>query len=242
MAFIRLPLILLVSGAIILAFRLAGQPAGLGTVAVFCTLSVTLANIVCLGLHLWRSRVEGFELRPIVGFQRRRLLRNLAIGVLWSMVLFALPWVGAFAVLTAIQRISGLPFEQVFMGDTDFSFEPGPWLTVIYAAIAALAFSILNPLVEELQYRGCAQSRLIAASGTAWLGILIPALGFGLQHIAFAYTVSSAPAYAVSFLLWGVGAGIIAHRQKRLMPITIAHFISNLPFGLIPLFFIVSGA
>ena len=35
-------------GAVICAFRLAGQPAGMATGVVFATLSVTVANLVCL--------------------------------------------------------------------------------------------------------------------------------------------------------------------------------------------------
>jgi membrane protease YdiL (CAAX protease family) len=243
MAFVRLPLILLGSGAIILAFRLAGQPAGIGTGAVFSTLSVTVANIVCLGLLLWRARVESFQLGTMVGFQRRQFLRDLAGGVLWSMVLFALLAGGVFAVLFAIQRISGFPFEQIYLGDVaDSSFEPPQWIMVSMAIIAGVFFPFLNPLVEELQYRGYAQSRLVAASGSVWLGIGIPAVGFGLQHVAFAYTLSATLAFAVGFFLWGIGAGVIAYRQKKLAPLIIAHFISNLPFGLVPLFFMLRGA
>lgn len=87
---------------------------------------------MCLGLLLWRARVEGFQLGNMVGFQRRRLLRDLAEGVLWSFVLFALMLGGVFVIAFAIQRISGLPFEQLIMGDADSSFEVLPqWMTVI---------------------------------------------------------------------------------------------------------------
>jgi hypothetical protein len=48
-----------------LAFRLADQPGGIATVSFFTTLSVTFANIVCLGLLLWRARVEGLQLGTI---------------------------------------------------------------------------------------------------------------------------------------------------------------------------------
>jgi len=242
MSFIRLPLILTGNGAIILAFLLAGRPAGIGTGAVFSTLSVTLANIVCVGLLLWRARVEGFRLGSIVGFQRRRFLRDLGGGILWSMVLFVLLMGGIFVMFLAIQRIAGLTFEQIYLGDADFSFEMPQWLMVIMVIISGVVFPILNAPVEELQYRGYAQSRLISASGRVWLGICIPAVGFGLQHMAFANSLSAAPAFAVGFFLWGIGAGIIAYRQQRLAPLIIAHFVSNLSFGVVPLFFMLRGA
>jgi membrane protease YdiL (CAAX protease family) len=150
---------------------------------------------------------------------------------------------GAFATAFTIQSIAGLTFDQIFMGDTEFSFIVLPqWLTVIYAIIAGVVFPILNAPVEELQYRGYSQSRLIAASRSIWLGILITALGFGLQHMAFGFTLSAAVMYFVAFFIWGLGAGIIAYRQQRLLPLIIAHFISNLSFGIFPLFFMLGGA
>jgi membrane protease YdiL (CAAX protease family) len=211
--------------------------------AIFATLSVTLVNIVCIGLLRWRARDEGFELGNMVGYQRGRILRDVVEGVLWSIVLFALMIGGAFATAFTIQSIAGLTFDQIFMGDTEFSFIVLPqWLTVIYAIIAGVVFPILNAPVEELQYRGYSQSRLIAASRSIWLGILITALGFGLQHMAFGFTLSAAVMYFVAFFIWGLGAGIIAYRQQRLLPLIIAHFISNLSFGIFPLFFMLGGA
>jgi membrane protease YdiL (CAAX protease family) len=118
---------------------------------------------------------------------------------------------GIFVIVFAIQIIAGLTFEQIFVGDSDFSFIVLPqWLTVIYAIIAGVVFPILNAPVEELQYRGYAQSRLIAASGSVWLGICISAIGFGLQHMVFGFTLSVAFMYSVGFFIWGLGAGIIA--------------------------------
>lgn len=243
MAYIRLPLIILFNVAIVLALQLVGFPVEFAIMAVFATLSVTLVNLVCIGLLRWRARVEGFQYGKMVGFQRGRILRDLGEGLLWSIVLFALMLGGAFLTAFAIQTITGLTFEQILMGDADFSFEVLPqWLAVIYAIIAGVVFPFLNAPVEELQYRGYAQSRMIAASGSVWLGILITALGFGLQHMAFGFTLSAALMYLVGFFIWGLGAGVIAYRRQRLFPLIIAHFISNLSFGIFPLVFMMSGA
>ncbi len=243
MAFIRLPLILLGNAVIILLFRSAGQPAGMTVGAIFSTLSVTVVNVMCLGLLLWRARVEGFQLGAIAGFQRSRLLRDLGWGALWSMALFALLMAGMFVMLFATQKMTGLSFQQIYLGNADFAaIELPQWLTVLYAIIAAVVFPILNAPIEELQYRGYAQPRMVAASGSVWLGIVVTAVAFGLQHIAFAYTLVSMPAFVFGFFLWGLGAGIIAHRQQRLAPIIVAHFISNLSFGIVPLVFMLGGA
>jgi membrane protease YdiL (CAAX protease family) len=58
----------------------------------------------------------------------------------------------------------------------------------------------------------------------------------------FAVTISSGLAYAAGFFLWGLGAGFLYHRQGRLIPLIIAHFISNLSFGVVPLLMITQGS
>ena len=73
------------------------------------------------------------------------------------------------------------------------------------------------------------------------MGVLVTAAGFGLQHLVFAVTPAAALAYVAGFFLWGLGASMIAHRQGRLVQLIVAHFISNLSFGVIPLFFIDGG-
>lgn len=242
MAYIRLPLILIGGAAGVLALRLAGSPLGIRAGAVWSTLSVTAANVVCLVLLLWRARVENLQLREIVGFRRRRSLRDLAVGVLWSMVLFALLMAGLFATMLAVQGIAGLTFEQAFGGEVDIAFDPPQWLTVVMLVNSVVVFPVLNAPVEELQYRGYAQPGLIAASRSAWLGICVTAIGFGLQHVTFAITLPLALGLFVGFTAWGFGAGVIYHRQQRLAPLIVAHFISNLSFGFMPLYFMLGGA
>lgn len=242
MAFIRVPLIVMASAAIILILQSAGFRSGTVTGAEWATLSVTITNIVCLGLLLWRARVEGFRLSDLVGFERSRLLGDFGWGLLWSMGLYALMIGGIVVMWLVIQGLTGMTFEQIFMGDADFTFDVPRWMTVALAIVSGVAFPLLNAPIEELQYRGYAQPRLIAAAGSAWPGIGIQAAGFGLQHAAFAYTLSAAPLLVVGFFIWGFGAGLIANRQKRLMPLIVAHFISNLSFGIVPLVFMLSGA
>ncbi len=238
MAFIRLPLILIGSGIVILAYRLTGISVGIAAGVAWATLTITVVNAACLGLLFWRAKLEGVHLSDMIGFQRRQFLRDLGLGILWSMLLYALMLGGIFVALFTIQSITGpVTFGQIFVGNANTSFQLPQWLAVI----SAVVFPILNAPVEELQYRGYTQPRLIALSGSVWCGILITAAGFGLQHMAFALTLSAAPIFVVGFFLWGFGAGIIAHRQQRLAPLIIAHFMSNLLFGVIPLFFVLQS-
>lgn len=238
MAFIRLPLALAGSGIAVLSYQLAGNPVGVAAGLGWSTLTLTVINLICIALLGWRARVEGFSLRAMIGLRRRWWAADLGWGLLWSLLLGAALLAGVFAVVLLWQGPAGATdFERVFVGEADFSFTLPVWLAVI----SAVAFPLLNPVVEELQYRGYAQTRLAAASGRVGAGIWLSALGFGLQHVVFAVTLTSAAAYAAGFFLWGLGAGVIAHRQGRLFPLIVAHFVSNLSFGIIPLIIILTG-
>ena len=232
MAFIRLPLALAGSGIAILAYARSGHPVGIAAGLGWSTLTLTIINGLCLGLLIWRGRVEDFELKELIGFRRGLLMRDVFWGLALALLLGGLLLIGVFAVVFALYGTQGFAdLGTVFVGDADFSFTLPTWL----AFVSAVAFPLLNPVVEELQYRGYAQPRLITASGSAWMGILLAAAGFGLQHVVFAVTMASALAYMAGFFLWGLGAGLVAHRQRRLVPLIVAHFVSNLSFGVIPL-------
>jgi membrane protease YdiL (CAAX protease family) len=239
MAFIRLPLILAGSAIAILAYQFAGNPVGLAAGLGWSTLTLTIVNLLNLGLLFWRSKVEDFNPKQTIGFHWHLVWRDLAVGVALSFLLGALLLIGVFAVIFLLHGTNGFAnLESVFVGDADFSFPLPVWMAVV----SAVAFPLLNPLVEELHYRGYTQPRLVAASHSIPTGIFLTAIGFGLQHVVFAVTVSSALAYAAGFFLWGLGAGFIFHRQHRLVPLIVAHFISNLSFGVIPLLMISQGS
>jgi len=238
MAFIRWPLLMLAGAMVILLYRWSGIEVGLYAGAVWATLTVSLVNLICLALLLWRGRVERFRLRDLMGFRRGSLWRDLGAGLGISLLLFALMVGTVAATFLLIQTVRGpLTFAQLYLGDADFSLALPWWL----AAVSAIVFPVLNAPVEELQYRGYAQPRLIARSGSVWLGIGLTAVAFGLQHTAFAFTLAAMPLFVVGFFVWGLGAGWIAHRQQRLAPLIIAHFISNLSFGVVPLIFALQG-
>jgi membrane protease YdiL (CAAX protease family) len=239
MVFIRLPFILVGSGIAILAYRSAGIPAGIAAGLGWSTLTLTIVNLLNLGLLIWRGNLEDFNLKQAIGFHWRLLWRDLAMGVALSLLLGMLMLSGVFTVIFLLHSTNGFAnLESVFVGNADFSFPLPAWLAVV----SAVAFPLLNPLVEELHYRGYTQPRLITGLHNLPAGIVLTALGFGLQHMVFAVTLSSALAYATGFFLWGLGAGFVFQRQGRLFPLIIAHFISNLSFGVIPLLMIAQGS
>jgi membrane protease YdiL (CAAX protease family) len=235
MAFIRLPFILAGSVIAILAYQVAGIPAGAAAGLGWSTLTLTIINLLNLGLLVQRSKVEGFDLKKVIGFHWRLLGRDIVMGIVLSLLLGGLLLSGVFGIVFLLYGANGFAnLETVFVGEADFSFSLPSWL----ALVSAVAFPLLNPVVEELHYRGYTQPRLIAALQNIPAGVLLTAVGFGLQHVIFAVTISSALAYAAGFFLWGLGAGLLYQRQGQLVPLIIAHFISNLSFGVVPLLII----
>jgi hypothetical protein len=81
MAFIRLPLLLAGSALAILAFQFSGVPAGLAAGLGWSTLTLTIVNLLNLGLLVWLSKVEGFDIEQMVGFHRRTLGRDILTGM-----------------------------------------------------------------------------------------------------------------------------------------------------------------
>lgn len=237
MAFVRLPLALLAAAAVLGVYRVAGYRVGFEAGLVWAPFTFTIVNLVCLAVLVRLTRAEGVRLADLLGYRRDRLRRDLGEGVLLAVVLGALLVIGVVLgglVLYGAQVFTR--FETAFVGGAGFTAPVPAWLAVV----SALTFPIVNPVVEELQYRGYAQPRLIAAFGATWLGIGVTALGFALQHVAFALTAAGAFIYPVGFLLWGLGAGIVAHRRRRLMPLVVAHAVSNLSFAVIPVIVLVS--
>lgn len=76
-------------------------------------------------------------------------------------------------------------------------------------------------------FRGYSQSRL-SRRWPILVTVLVCSVAFGLQHAFFVPTADAMIVYVVAFTVWGLGSALIVLRQKRLLPITIAHFIVNL--------------
>ena len=228
MTFVRLPLI--VAGQLLIAgyFTLTGHATPWGAAANIYFFWVPLtADLGCLLLLAWLTRREGLRLRDLIGFDRRRLGRDLLIGlglaVLWGVT-------GGVS-----QMLSGL---LVYGSAQPPPLPVTPPLWTAWWAV--LVFPITVGIIEEMTYRGFALPRLEALAGRSWLALLIMTLGFGLQHVAL-------PLVNWRFsLFWCLGSlapglvyGLIYLKQRRLLPVIVGHwatgFVINGLLVLLPL-------
>ncbi len=198
-------------------------------------------NIVCLWLlaRLNGARRGNFAgtLLAMAGYRRDRLGTDILQGFLWQLLLFipfALVIVGLVLLLSGGAPID-TAFETVFVPEGATPPELPRHFMIASALTVALLFPLTNAPAEELVYRYHAQGRLQERGSPLWWSLLLPSLAFGLQHILLAPTAAAAPVYFAAFTVWGLGAALIYGRQGRLMPILIAHFITNFFTGGVPL-------
>lgn len=223
---IRVGLVLIANLIAWALFRVAGQPVGFPVVALSALLLFPI-NLVTLLLLRRRLHREGRRVRDLVGLSRRLLPRDLLWGLLW----FAVLQLGFGAVLFTVMALrygSDLitAFATIFV-DTTTRLDWPPWLMITLFVITVITFAPLNAPAEELIFRGYAQTEL-AARLPGWLAVGIPASLFALQHLFFAPTTAAMPVFGIAFGAWAVGAGLILLRQRRLLPLIIAHLLVNL--------------
>ena len=245
MAFARLPLIL---GGLLLAYAFyaaTGATEPLLAALLTATLVTVIVNLVSLALLRWLTAREGIRLRDLIGFDAARVWRDVA----WGLALLLILNVPFIATLMVVAFLLGGPMggedfgtamSNIFAGPlADPSVTPGvpAWVGVA----SAILFPLVNPVVEEMHYRGYVQPRLEALSGSGTTAIGIMALGFGLQHVTYALSVPGMAVYVAAFVVWGIGAGIVYARMRRLTSLIVAHFVINASTAAVPLVFLLAG-
>ena len=237
--FLRVGMVALATLATIGLLAVLGQPATLGAASLFSALALLPVNIISL---LWVRRLvhrDGTTLRAMIGVDRTRIGRDIAWGLLWIVVLW-MPFMAAIMGTMFALYGTGLfdGFETALAPPADQTPAMSPLLASLLGIIAFVTFAPLNAPTEELVYRGYSQPPLVARWG-AVIGVTVPAIAFGLQHVFFAATPAGMLVYGVAFFVWGLGSATIYLRQRRLVPLIVAHFVVNLatsiPALLLPL-------
>ncbi len=190
-------------------------------------ISMFPVNIICFLLTSKFMQQEGQSIRESLAPQKKKILREIGIGMLWEVVLF-IPFMLAIMLTAWLFYGNGMfqAFETIFYNPNN-EVELSPIVMLILGIITTLTFAPINAPVEEAVYRGYAQSRLIK-KWSVRVSIIFSALIFGVQHIFYATTSASAIIYFAAFAMWGAVSGLIVYRQKRLFPIIVAHFLVNL--------------
>lgn len=240
-SFIRFPMLIAALLLLALVFRRSGMEVMFPFMPDVSVIYFTAVNIACFFLMGNILRSEGRTFREIVGFRRETAGKDVLFGLLWVFVLY-LPFFaavnGTMFILYGQDYLHH--FENVFLG-AEAEFPDRPPALLRFAAAVSLIFPFLNAPIEEIMYRGYAQPAIMRRTKRAWYGIVIPSAGFALQHVMLAGTLQGALVFAAAFFVWGIGSGLIYHKQRRLFPLIVSHFIVNLAFSAIPIVFLVLG-
>lgn len=209
-----------------------GAPFSLALTPQLSALYFIPVNVVCLALL---ARAGG--VRRLLGDRPYLRGSDVGYGLIWLFVLFV-PFAAAINLVVLLLHGPsgyGAAFETIFVPPPGAELVLGPGVSLALAAVVAALFPVTNAPVEELYYRGHAQGRLEDRGAHPAVVVLVPALLFGLQHVFLAPSSAAMLVYAVAFASWGATAGVIYRRQRRLMPLIVAHFVTNLMTAAVPL-------
>jgi uncharacterized protein len=206
---------------------LAVEPGPFPPSVLFAAATMLPVNLVSIWLVRRALHREGLRARDLIDYSRRRLGTDVLWGLLWMTVL-SIPFILAvMGVMFALHGGAALErFETVFY-DADAAPALDRGLLTVLAVVSVVTFAPLNAPAEELIYRGYSQGGLERRWPVVW-AILVPAAIFALQHVFYATTPDAMLVYLAAFFVWGIGSGIIVWRQRRLMPIIVAHLLVNL--------------
>jgi membrane protease YdiL (CAAX protease family) len=164
-----------------------------------------------LGVPLWATSRKGNGPVRDLGLSARGSDIPLGIGVGLATQLFLLP-------------LLYVPLLKLFNTSSDKLDDPGRQLSdrahgTIGVLLLVVIVGLGAPIAEEIFYRGLLQRALIRRL-PAWLAIGITAFVFAASHLE----LLQLPGLA----LFGIVAGILAHRTGRLGPSIVMHMTFNL--------------
>ncbi len=228
MVFARLVLFAAWQAVVATVFALQGSPDPWGASVAWWPLTVTLTNLVCLGLLDILARKEGLRLIDLYKVGRHNFGKEL---------LFCL---GTFVISAPLSMLPNTLIGNLLFGDvsltTTMMFRPLP-IAVVWVLMVAL--SITNGLAETPTYFAYCMPRLAAVTGRGWQALLICALMLAAQHIAFPLI------FDLRFIVWrllmfvpfALWIGFVLYKRPRLLPyIMVGHSLMDfsLIFMLLP--------
>jgi membrane protease YdiL (CAAX protease family) len=176
----------------------------------------------------WRLDLVPEALRPWL--RAAIWLGAVAVWISWQRTPAPMRWLGLAPISGGQAAGAAIAFASIFCGNLlRVQFGAAPLGQLADMTPAALAWSFVAVLVEELVFRGVVQTRL-AEQWTPPVAILIAAVLFLLIHVP-AWTLLAIPIdarTATSIFLIGAICGGLRHWSGSLWPAVAAHWANNL--------------
>jgi hypothetical protein len=176
----------------------------------------TLIDAGCLAL-LWRlTQSEGMRLFDLVGFERRRLGRDVLLGLVLIPANLVFIFGGVYA---AGWLIYGTPEPPYLLG-------PLPLTAAVYGV---LVFPFVWGLTEQMTYNGYLLPRFQVLGRSTILAVFLVAFVWALQHAFMPLTFD--PRFMVFRLVSSVPNSVfqtlVYLRLRRLIPLAVAHSLMD---------------
>jgi membrane protease YdiL (CAAX protease family) len=200
-----------------------GHAAPWPAAAAWWTVWGTLADLGCLAGLLWLVKREGLRLRDLFGFDRRRLGRDVLLGVGLLLTVFPVTMVGG--TLLASWLIFGTTQAPMYAGE--LTGRALPWWGVAYSL--TLWWLVWSP-TEELTFNGYALPRLEALTGRPWLAVAVVGVLWAAMHAAIPALLDARYLLwrTLSFLPLCLAMAAVYLRVRRLVPLVITHWAMDL--------------
>lgn len=176
----------------------------------------TLIDAGCLFLLWWLARREGITLLDLIGFDRRRMGRDLLLGL--ALILPSLLFIFGGNFASSLLVYGNLDAPQIF--------EPLPLLPALYAV---LIFPLVWGVAEQTTYNGYLLPRLQALSGSTGFAVAVVALSWSFQHVVMPLTFD--PDFMTYRLLSPIAFStfitLVYLRVRRILPLATAHWLMD---------------
>lgn len=176
----------------------------------------TLIDIGCLVLLWWFMRGEGLRLGDLIGFDRRRLARDVTLGL-------------ALVPLSLCFILGGVALSGLLVHGQFALPQLGAPLPLTAALYAVLVWPLIWGFTEQMTYNGYLMPRLQALCGSMTAAVAVVAFWWAFQHVAMPLTGD--PAYMLHRLLASLPNALfmilVWLRLRRLVPLAIAHWLMN---------------
>jgi hypothetical protein len=188
----------------------------------------SLVDIGCLSFLWWLSRREGLTLLDLMSFERKRLARDMLLGI-------ALIAPSLVFILAGNIGANYLVYGQLGMPEI---FQPLPLPATLYGVIV---FPLLWGLTEQTTYNGYVLPRFEVLAGNTALAVAVVSLVWAFQHAVMPLTFDAR--FIVYRLLspipFSIFITLVYLRIRRIVPLATAHWLMDggdaFAAGLLPL-------
>lgn len=214
--FARPALAVVAQGLVAAIYAMRGSPAPWRNAGPWLPVYGSLIDAGCLGLLWWFARREGITPLDLIGFDRRRLGRDLLLGLALIPPSLVLILGGNFGANLLVY--GNLDMPQIFT--------PLPLLPTLYAV---LVFPLVWGITEQTTYNGYVLLRFQVLSGSTGFAVAAVALVWSFQHAVMPLTFD--PRFMVYRLLSPIAFStfitLVYLRIRRILPLAIAHWLMD---------------